>query len=264
MGLGALLKQYASTTSTSEHYEQWKAVNPSISEVIPYLKKYAYRPFSTNEDSNIIDPRTYFYARHFLHEHTGPLALIPTWVQNLTENRRFFDKRYRMPLNSNNVDLTVSSNMIYGLTAAVLGQLEGTESWFDDTDLQMIYENTSALMAWEIKRNFSNRMDLALTYYPSEYSFYWFTARTVNLLNSADDLPHPVMVRVRDILTEALRYNATDTIVAAAVNEGEYVYYDGFLGNGDKNEFGKLIWVLTTKLSSIIIITTTRQSCMQH
>ena len=112
MGLGALLKQYA----------RWKAVNPSISEVIPCLKKYAYRPFSTNEDSNIIDPRTYFYARDFLHEHTGPLALIPTWVQNLTENRRFFDKRYRMPLNSNNIDLTVSSNMIYGLTAAVLGR----------------------------------------------------------------------------------------------------------------------------------------------
>ena len=94
---------------------------------------------------------------------------------------------------------------------------------------------------WEIKRNFSNRMDLALTYYPSEYSFYWFTARTVNLLNSVDDLPHPVMARVRDTLTDALRNDATAAILKAAVTEGEYAYFDGFLGNGDKTEFGRCI-----------------------
>ena len=236
IGLGSLLKQYSSVSS--EPYQQWKLNNPSISEVIPYLKRYAYRPFSQEQDSNSIDPRTYFYAREFLLQASEPLALIPTWVQNISEDRQYFDKKYRMPMNINNVDLTVSSNVLYGLTAAVLAQLEGSETWFDDPDLQMIYENTSSLLAWEIERNFSNRIDLALTYYPSEYSFYWFTARTVNLLNSADELPISVMVRVRDILTKALRDSATMAIVKSGTKDGEYVYFDGFLGNADKNMLG--------------------------
>ena len=59
-------------------------------------------------------------------------------------------------MNINNADLTVSNNVVYGITVAVLTQLEGSETWFDNTNLQMIYENSSSLLAWEIERNFSN------------------------------------------------------------------------------------------------------------
>lgn len=47
---------------------------------------------------------------------------------------------------------------------------------------QKIYSNTSAMLVWEIERNFIGRRDLALTYYPSAFEFYWFISRTLVLL----------------------------------------------------------------------------------
>lgn len=60
--------------------------------------------------------------------------------------------------------------------------------------LQQIYLNTSALIAHEIKTNLTNRKDLALTYYPSEYEFYWFVSRTFSKLqeHSQHQRLHPV------------------------------------------------------------------------
>lgn len=60
--------------------------------------------------------------------------------------------------------------------------------------LQQIYLNTSALIAHEIKTNLTNRKDLALTYYPSEYEFYWFVSRTFSKLqeHSRHQRLHPV------------------------------------------------------------------------
>lgn len=45
--------------------------------------------------------------------------------------------------------------------------------------------NVTNLLAWAIESNIINiRTDLALTYYPSVYDFYWFVARNVFLLNN--------------------------------------------------------------------------------
>ena len=49
--------------------------------------------------------------------------------------------------------------------------------------LQQIYLNTTSLVAHEIVNNFTGRPDLALTYYPSKYEFYWFVSRTYAYLN---------------------------------------------------------------------------------
>ena len=237
IGLGALLKQY--THISKAPYKAWLQDNPTISEATAALKEYAYKPFSKEIDCNTIDPRTYFYTRDFLLQASDPLALVATWALNISESKKLFDKNYRIPLNVNNVDLTVCSNVVYGITAAVLAQLEDTETWFEDDDLQMIYENSSALIAWEIERNFSSRPDLALTYYPSVYNFYWFTARTLNLLNSADRLPYPVMERVREKLMKALRSSATESILNSTITDGGYSYFDGFLGDADKKLLGE-------------------------
>ena len=76
---------------------------------------------------------------------------------------------------------------------------------------------------------------LALTYYPSEYRFYWFTARTVNLLNSADEL----YTRLCDGESEGHFDQSTSrhylTIVKSGIQDGEHVYFDGFLGNANKD-----------------------------
>ena len=148
-----------------------------------------------------------------------------------------------MPFHVNNVDLTVGANVIYSITATFLMELADPKEWFDD-DIQMIYENTTNLIAWAIHHNFSGRPDFALTYYPSIYNFYWFTSRSLNLLqtynSSRNSLPHPVLARVMASLSAALRGNVTADLLKRANADGEgLLYFEDFLGNADKNILGK-------------------------
>ena len=238
IGLGSILKTYQ---TTPDPYQAWLTNNTNISSAIYALKKYAYRPLSQNSNENCIDPRSYFYLRDFIHDNLqsgkNQLSLATTWIQSISEDRVMFYKGYRMPFNVNNVDLTVCTNVIYGLTSAVLSNLQDPDSWFDD-DVQMIYDNTTLLIAYEISNNFSSRPDLALTYYPSIYNFYWFTARTLSLLNSQDSLPYPVLERAKERLNNALRNAATNDILKRAQTEKDEVYFDDFLGDADKNIIG--------------------------
>ena len=213
--------------------------NTNITSTIAALKRYAYKPFSSSFDSNAIDPRTYLYLRKFLQQSkgNGQLSLVTTWVESFNESRTDFYKEYRMPFNINNVDLTVSVNVLYGLTAAVLSNMEDPKSWFDD-EVQTIYLNTTSLVMYEISNNFSSRPDLALTYYPSVFNFYWFTSRVLNLLNSYDQLPYPVMQTVKEYMTTTLHGVGTEDILRRATKQDQYVYFDDFLGVNDTNEFG--------------------------
>lgn len=104
-------------------------------------------------------------------------------------------------------------------------------TWFDD-DIQMIYENTTTLITWQIDHNFTARPDFALPYYPPIFTFYWFTSRTLNLLTSTDELPN-VLIRCRDMLAHTLRNNMTDIIINAAHTKDDLIYFEEFLGNGD-------------------------------
>ena len=213
--------------------------NTNITSAIAALKRYAYKPFSSSFDSNAIDPRTYLYLRKFLQQSkgNGQLSLVTTWVESFNESRTDFYKEYRMPFNIDNVDLTVSVNVLYGLTAAVLSDMEDPKSWFDD-EVQAIYLNTTSLVMYEISNNFSSRPDLALTYYPSVFNFYWFTSRVLNLLNSYDQLPYPVMQTVKEYMTTTLHGVGTEDILRRATRQDQYVYFDDFLGVNDTNEFG--------------------------
>lgn len=237
IGLGHLLKNVYNSNLTL--YKTWSSRNQNLQGVLDALKKYVYRPFSNDLNSNIIDPRTYFYLREFIYDSQSrneSLALVTTWILNLAEDKTSFNKGISMPFHLNNVDLTVSANTLYGLTAALLSNLI-TEDQFDD-DLQMIYENTTSVIAWEISHNFSSRPDLSLTYYPSVYTFFWFTSRILNLLNQFDGLPLPVLYRVRNSLTTVMKDNATRYILDKKVQDGQQVYWDDFLGNGDKDILG--------------------------
>ena len=212
------------------------------------LKKYAYRPFSSDNDTNSIDPRTFFYIRDFLYNEVKSghreLALITTWVQSITEVKVDYYKNVHMPFNVNNVDLTVAANVIYGITAAILNDMQNPSDWFDK-DLQGIYNDSVNLIAWQIERNFSSRPDLALTYYPSMFNFFWFTSRTLNLLASSPSLPFTVMEDVLATLKTAMRVHATNSLLKKAVVENgsdhAVAYFDDFLGDGDTNIFGQLI-----------------------
>jgi len=94
-----------------------------------------------------------------------------------------------MPFHTNNVDLTVNANSLFGLNHVLLaeGKIDEAQNLFDQ-DLRGIYVNVTNLLAFGISSGIVlNRTDLALTYYPSEYDFYWFVARNVHLLRSAKE-----------------------------------------------------------------------------
>lgn len=249
LGFGTLLLNYANQTNHSQAlFQTWLKNNTNFVQAIALLKKYAYRPQSGMLDNGMVDPRTFLCIREYLYEmeaanRTG--AFVVTWALNLSEDRETHDN-YAMPFNTNNIDLTVSTNVIYGLTAAVLAGLGDPEEWFD-AEVQMIYENTTDLIVWEIERNFSGRPDIALTYYPSVLNFYWFTARTLNLIqgylvrHGGVLPPFPVLGRVKERLLVAMRNMVTPTVLKMATpdEQGSTVYFDEFLGGNDRTTLGK-------------------------
>jgi len=239
VGLGSLL--YTSKLS-KELYKSWKEANRNFTFIFKAIKKYAYRPFAMGEES-VIDPRTYFYIRKYLNSIQNPqypAAYVTTWTHFFTDDNEYA----AMPFHVNNVDLVVGANVIYGITSCLLAQLETADNWFDE-DLQVIYENTTELITWMIERNFSGRPDLALTYYPSIFNFYWFLSRTYNLLlyyyKSYLSLPYPVLHRVMVLLSSTLRETVTRDLLERATTDREgLVYYQDFLGKEDRNSLGSL------------------------
>ncbi|KAK6985584.1 hypothetical protein BgiMline_015171 [Biomphalaria glabrata] len=237
LGLGALL--FEQRKLLPEAWSLWQSQNMNLTSVFDALKKYAYRPFSSDPNVNTIDPRTYFYIRKFLDKAKadgGDIALVTTWIQSIEELRMLFYLNVGMPFQLNNVDVTVAANTIYGITSSILSGLVSPDVLADPV-LEQIYINTSSLIAFVIKTNFTGRPDLALTYYPSQIEFYWFVSRTVSALATAaqtGSIPLVVMEAVYNILKNATQYEMTKAILAQAKSEqSEKVYFDDFLGDGD-------------------------------
>ncbi|KAL5014190.1 hypothetical protein ScPMuIL_008460 [Solemya velum] len=242
LGLGALLQDLRNEFSDSA--KLWQNNNKNISSVIAALSKYAYRPMSSDPRVNSIDPRSYFYLRKFLDAaltKKSPIALVSTWVQNTEEVRSDLDKGVAMPFNINNVDVTVSANTLYGITAGILSGVLKSELF--DSDIQQIYLNTTMMIAHEIGNNFTARPDLALTYYPSRYECYWFIARSYALLRrSPQKLPFDVMASALETFASVFRGQVTDELLKSAHTDSQgRVYYDDFLGDGDRDANNKTI-----------------------
>lgn len=240
IGLGSLLQKYKYHNTA---YSQWSQVNPHISNAIVKLLQYSYQPFGDTLNNSIIDPRTYFYLRNFFYEseslRSTDLRLPGTWMNSFYENAFLAGKGVRMPFNLNNIDLTVSANVLYGLTAAVLSDMDNPDSWFDN-DMQILYQSIIDMITYELQLNFSSRPDLALTYYPSKFVFYWFTSRTLQLLKSSEEqLMFAVLEKASRDLEALLRSNFTDALVKSAIHDkSDMAYCDDFLGGGDKDLFG--------------------------
>ncbi|XP_078676657.1 uncharacterized protein LOC144913686 [Branchiostoma floridae x Branchiostoma belcheri] len=153
------------------------------------------------------------------------------------------EKGVLMPYNLNNVDVTVAANTLAGITEALLAGLVHQEKWFDH-DVQRIYLNTTAMISWAVTSEaIFTRPDLVMTYYPSLYNFLWYSSRTLFLLQSNQDrLQHyPDCVRdVQQILTATFRDHVTPKLLARAqTDHGQETFFDDFLGDGDKDIFGR-------------------------
>jgi hypothetical protein len=177
LGLGALLTKFSTEYPTS--VSNWLNINRDMKRLIDLTLKYSYKPFSNDSNKNVIDPRTYYYARHFIQEanrSNESLSLFSTWIQNLDEQRVLHRKGISMPFNVNNVDITVCANVIYGCTSAALMNLSGFSGLFlKSSDLVQTYLNSTRFVSWAIQTNFSSRPELASLYYPSkDHNFFLF------------------------------------------------------------------------------------------
>ncbi|XP_059145512.1 uncharacterized protein LOC131932598 isoform X2 [Physella acuta] len=121
MGVGSLLFEMRDQLKTG--WELWSEDNTNITSVFDALKKYAYRPFSSDPNVNTIDPRSYFHMRKFLDQaqsEGSDIALVSTWTESIEEQRTLFYKGVIMPYLVNTVDVTVGADTIYGMTSLVL------------------------------------------------------------------------------------------------------------------------------------------------
>eukprot|EP01105_Mastigella_eilhardi_P025249 TRINITY_DN680_c0_g1_i4.p1 TRINITY_DN680_c0_g1~~TRINITY_DN680_c0_g1_i4.p1 ORF type:complete len:671 (-),score=183.66 TRINITY_DN680_c0_g1_i4:56-1915(-) len=239
LGLGGVLAR--EQDNFPKAYASWLASN-NPDTLWDTLLQYSYQPFSSDPSVNIIDPRTYFFMREFLQTAEGSLILPTTWVQSIDENRKLAQKGVTIPFNINNVDASVSANVLYGLTSHILETLHDL-SWFN-SDLQQLYRNTTNYIAWTLESNmFAERPDLGLMYYPDPYAYIWFTARTARLLNTQDEdtqakLP-PVVKDAQRTLTAVLRGPATIFVINNAhISFSGDVWWEQWLGAADTDELG--------------------------
>lgn len=249
IGLGGLLAAFQQ--DFSEESSLWKQQNQNLSSVFGSLKRYAYRPFSKSTAQSTIDTRTYFYLRSFLEmaNSTGQdVALITTWLQDTDEVKALFSKGVAMPFNVNNVDITVSANFIYGMIMCMSTDLCSPDDI--DEDVQKIFLNTTALIIHEIQQNLSSRPDLALTYYPSKYEFYWFVSRSYAWLHR---FCFHQDARIKCIANEIMAYAykgfgdvlmkemTKDVLTDVKMDGNESMYIDNFLGDNDIGLFNESI-----------------------
>ncbi|CAF0992576.1 unnamed protein product [Didymodactylos carnosus] len=244
IGLGATLKMIQNQYPSA--YKQWLSSNKNFKKLCNDTVKYAYHPTSSQIDQNTIDPRTYFWLRDFLHDYIekqkkNPI-LVTTWIQNITEVRTQAAKGVKMPFNLNNVDVTVSANVLYGITSAILNQVEDFPLYFNN-DMQDLYESTGALIAWAIINNMKDRPDLAQVYYPSTYNFLWYASRTLFILERArrEQQKYPVVFdTVYDLLADAYRNHVLIIFKNTVhIDDDSLYYFEDFLGTNDTNIFDK-------------------------
>lgn len=171
LGMGATLYQLRSVYPKA--FESWKSNNTDVEHLVDVTTRYSYKPFDSDLNKNVIDPRTYFFAREFIQKASDekrPLSLITTWIQNLDEQRKLKSESVSMPFSINNVDVTVAANAVFGITSGSIYNINNFGDHFlANQELIQTYLNSTRFISWAIKSNFSSRPDLAQVYYPSTH-----------------------------------------------------------------------------------------------
>jgi hypothetical protein len=208
-------------------YNAWTSTNKDYKSLFKILVKYAYKPYQNGTDG--IDTRSYYLLRKFITQEKD-LILPATWLMDLQENKKSYPY-VAMPFNTNNVDLSVASNTLYGLTRHFVAT---QDSSLYDENIQKMILDTGKLLRWSIEsREMLERPDLALVYYPSLQDFYYFVARNVFFMNKQKSKLLPVMEQVRQWLEDTMRGAGTDQLVDMFVwdRTHKHCYCDDFLGN---------------------------------
>lgn len=224
-------------------YNRWASGNSDFDMLFQVVEKYHYDAFSSDNDKNTIDPRTFFWLRGFLQDAAksqganASVCLIPTWLLSQSEVAEgLLSRGISMPFEANNVDASVAANMLFGLSSALVYDSDNFAKYFsNDRKITKIMHDTASMLQWILENNvMDNRPDLALLYYPPVFDFYWFLARIVHLLNNPPSGKLPsVLEEIRVKLTSSMRVHGTEQILKRVQRDGDYVNWDDFLGNAD-------------------------------
>ncbi|XP_021369923.1 uncharacterized protein LOC110460987 [Mizuhopecten yessoensis] len=146
------------------------------------------------------------------------------------------------------IDVTTSASVLFGLTNMILTEMVSHDI-LDDPDIEKIYRNTTSMLTFLIRTNFSGRPDIALTYHPSEFQLYWSVARTLSILRRhimRHGLYHQALVAVMLELKEVLQGPCTDRLLSIATTVGPgQVYFEDYNMNRETRLFSTAMAMLT-------------------
>eukprot|EP01084_Bolivina_argentea_P166399 288879_1 len=241
---------FGSDTANLWMQQKWTQNITSFSE---NLSKYAYRPLSGDKNVNVVDNRVYYWLRHFIqdNQHDQALALVVTWEMTLNDIQYYNDNNYcyQAPFSVNNVDISVGANVVYALTRSLFTSFDEHDisEWFN-IDIQRIYHNTTSLIIYAIQENWVNlRPEIVFLYYPSISDFYWFTSRILLMYRQIEAKSqyqwilnkYPFINDLYLKLESVMKDYATAQILSSVKyqdeNFGTFYFWDGFLGNADRN-----------------------------
>jgi hypothetical protein len=151
--------------------------------------------------------------------------LLTTWASTAKKNIDGIEQHYKMPFNVNNVDYSVSANFLYAAMTSVF-----SGSFPDEVEeFPALIQNIAKFLVWGLKSGaVVDTPDLLLLYYPSPYLAFFFTSRTVQLLQQPQQVAEMELAgQVRDLLLPTAQTKITQYLLSAVQCTGELAFWDG-------------------------------------
>ena len=260
MALGG--KLWLHKDEMQELNNNWTKVNSHLNETIQAYLRFAYKPFASDINEAMTDPRTYYYLHEFLKlkPNDTNLTFINTWITNLEGDKENYPD-VAMPVHVNNVDLSVNANSLFGLSHVVI-----THPDLVTDELLNLYRSVSELVVWAIENEVVlTRPDVVILYYPSVYDFYWFVARVCILLEKySNEIQFNELHETRKNFGKVLREVGSNQIINLAradqTSENSRIFWEDFLGSNDTTPTGEDRLFSTSLAINMLIDTWTNHS----
>ena len=119
-----------------------------------------------------------------------------------------------MPFHTNNVELSVYANNLFGINAYILSVGKEVAEKIFDHNIRKMNLDIVDLIVFALKNEIIfKRPDISQVYYPNQYDFFWFVSRNLNLLDSQKDLPFEEMEIAKVLLRNLLRGEGSQKII---------------------------------------------------
>jgi hypothetical protein len=235
------LTSYLKYFNIPEFNSAWVDKNKNIKGLFKEIKRLVYKPFSSEEPANPLDPRTYFWIHEYVikmkNENKLNFSIPMTWLWSWEQEKHSF-KHVSIPFHGNNIDLNVVSNFLYGISNLAIYDKESNQ-YFDDEFLNIV-ENVGDLLEYVVENGIVHkRNDISLLYYPSVWDFYWMASRISSLvknnkekLDSSTEIAK-LLLKINDKLNSVMKKNTVDYVISQLKykNNNEHAFVVEFLGN---------------------------------